>query len=85
MPTKRSIKELWEELEELGKEAEEIALQTKLLLPNYVYQILLRLCFLPMLTSEPFKYQFQPWFDPEAHQAQWHCVERVTGYVTSME
>jgi hypothetical protein len=59
MPTKRSIKELWEELEGLGKEAEEIALQMKLSLPDYAYQVLPRLCFLPTCipTSEPFEYQ----------------------------
>jgi hypothetical protein len=64
-----NLKELWLELEKLRKEAEEVALQTKLPLPDYTYQVLLRLHFQSTQDSQPFKYQFQPWFDPEAHQA----------------
>jgi hypothetical protein len=69
MPMMCSLKELWLELEKLRKEAEEVALQTKLPLPDYMYQVLPRLRFQSTQDSEPFKYQFQPWFDPEAHQA----------------
>jgi hypothetical protein len=79
MPTAHSIKELWEELEKLLKEAEEITSLIKLPLPDYMYQILPNLCFLLTQASEPFEYQFQPWFDPEAHQARWHHAEQVTG------
>jgi hypothetical protein len=63
----------------LRKEAEEVALQTKLPLPDYAYQILPRLRFQSTQDSEPFEYQFQPWFDLEAHQARWRRVERVAG------
>jgi seryl-tRNA synthetase len=70
-----SVKELWEELEKLLKEAEEITSLIKLPLPDYMYQILPNLHFLPAQASEPLKYQFQPWFDPKAHQAQWHHTE----------
>jgi hypothetical protein len=68
MPAACSVKELWEELERLLKEVEEIASFLKLPLPDYAYQILLNLRFLPTQASKPFEYQFQPWFDPEAHQ-----------------
>jgi uncharacterized protein (DUF1800 family) len=85
MPMARSVKELWEELEGLLKEAEEIASFLKLPLPDYAYQVLPNLCFLPTQASEPFKYQFQPWFNPEAHQARWRCAEQVArqleGYI----
>ena len=79
MPAARSIKELWEELEKLLKEAEEVTSLTKLPLPNYAYQILPQLCFRPTQASKPFRYQFQPWFDPEALQARWRRTERVAG------
>jgi hypothetical protein len=79
VPAARSVKELWEELERLLKEAEEIASFLKLPLPDYAYQILPNLRFWPIQDSEPFEYQFQPWFDPEAHQAQWCRVERIAG------
>jgi hypothetical protein len=69
MPAARSVKELSEELERLLKEAEEIASILKLPLPDYAYQVLPNLRFLPTQTSQPFEYQFQPWFAPEAHQA----------------
>ena len=29
--------------------------------------------------TEPFKFQFQLWFDPKAHQARWHHIERIVG------
>jgi hypothetical protein len=75
MPAARSVKELWEELERLLKEAEEIASLIKLLLPDYAYQVLLKFRFQPTQASGPFEYQFQPWFDPEAHQARWCCTK----------
>ena len=79
MPAARSIKELWEELEKLLKEAEEVASLTKPPLPNYAYQIFPQLCFRPTQASKPFGYQFQPWFDLQALQAQWRRTERVAG------
>jgi hypothetical protein len=69
MPAAHSVKELWEKLERLLKEAEEITSLIKLPLPDYAYQVLPNLHFWPTQTSGPFEYQFQPWFDPEAHQA----------------
>jgi hypothetical protein len=76
MPAAHSVKELWEELERLLKEVEEIASFFKLPLPDYAYQILPNLHF---LLTQASKYQFQSWFDPEAHQARWRCAERVAG------
>jgi hypothetical protein len=85
MPVACSVKEFWDELERLLKEVEEIASLIKLPLPEYAYQVLLKLRFRPTQASGPFKYQFQPWFNPEAHQAQWHHPEQVAeqleGYI----
>jgi hypothetical protein len=79
MPATSSIKAIWNELEELRKEAEATARKTALPLPEYAHQILPLLRFQPTDTTEPFEYQFQPWFHPEAHQARWHRIERVVG------
>ena len=37
MPAARSLKELWDELEGLRQEAEKIASQTRIPLPEYAY------------------------------------------------
>jgi hypothetical protein len=31
------------------------------------------------MDSHCFEHQFQPWFDPKAHQARWRRIERVAG------
>jgi hypothetical protein len=79
MPASRSVKELKETLERLGIEAEGIARQTTLPLPEYAYQILPLLLYKLTSTSGAFEFQFQPWFDPEALHARWHRIERVAG------
>ena len=69
MPLKRSIKALWSEIDELRREAETIALQTTLPIPEYTFNTLPLICFQATDTTEPFEFQFQLWFDPKAHQA----------------
>jgi hypothetical protein len=78
MPVARSLKELWDELEGLRQEAEKIASQTRLPLPEYAYR-LLPLVRLKLEGSQPFEYQFQSWFDPEALHARWRHIERIIG------
>ena len=75
MPPKRSIKALWSELDKLCQEAETIALQTTLLIPEYAFNTLPLICFQATDMTEPFEFQFQLWFDPEAHQAQWCHIQ----------
>ena len=69
MPPKHSTKVLWSELDKLCWEAEMIALQTTLPIPEYAFNTLPLICFQPTDMTEPFKFQFQLWFDPKAHQA----------------
>ena len=75
MPLKHSTKVLWSELDKLHQEAKMIALQTMLPIPEYTFNTLLLVCFQPTDMTEPFKFQFQLWFDPEAHQARWRHIE----------
>jgi hypothetical protein len=78
MPMARSLKELWDELEGLRLEAEKIASQTRLPLPEYMYQLLPLIRF-ELTDSHCFEHQFQSWFNPEAHQARWCHIEQVAG------
>jgi hypothetical protein len=79
MPVAHSIRELGSELENLRKDAEAIAQKTSLPLPEYVHWILPLLLYRLTDISEALECQFQPWFNPEAHQARWRRIERVAG------
>jgi hypothetical protein len=74
MPVARSLKELWDKLMRIGLESEKIVGQTKLPLPEYAYH-LLPLVRVQLMGTSPFEFQFQPWFDLEAHQARWRRIE----------
>ena len=78
MPVAHSLKELWDELVWIGLKSEKIAALMKLPLPEYAYR-LLPLVRVQLMRSPPFKFQFQPWFDLEAHQARWHHIEWIIG------
>jgi hypothetical protein len=78
MPVARSLKELWDELMRIGLESKKITVQTKLPLPEYAYH-LLPLVQVQLTGTSLFKFQFQPWFDLEAHQARWCRIERIIG------
>ena len=73
------LKELWDKLVRIGLESEKIVVQMKLPLPKYSYHLLPLVVRVQLMGSLPFEFQFQPWSDPEAHQAQWRHIERIIG------
>lgn len=86
-PSTRALKNLWENLQSSVADAEKAARLTNLPLPDYAFSLVPRLLYRVTENDPPFEYQFQIWFEPQAHYARWRRIERVAslldGYVNA--
>ncbi len=78
-PSARALKGLEEDLRQAIAQAEDVAARTQLPLPDYAYELVPRLCYRDDPDAPLFEYQFQLWFDAEAHYIRWRRAERVSG------
>ena len=46
-----------------------------------MFELVPRLCYCDSPDDPFFKYQFQLWFEPEAHYRRWHQAECVSGFL----
>lgn len=67
-PVAHSLKELWDELEQLHLDSKKIAAQMNLPLLKYAFH-LLPWIQVELMGSPPFEFQLQPWFNPKALHA----------------
>ena len=78
-PSPRALRSLERDLIPAITQAKEAAKLTKLPLPEYAFDLVPRLCYCDSPDDPFFKYQFQIWFEPEAHYGRWHRAERTAG------
>ena len=79
MPTSRALRSLETDLRLAISQAEKAARRTNLPLPDYAFELVPRLCYRDSPDDPFFEYQFQLWFEPEAHYGRWRRAERVAG------
>ncbi len=79
MPTSRALRSLEKDLRLAISQAEEAARCTNLPIPEYAFELVPRLCYRDSPDDPFFEYQFQLWFEPEAHYGRWRRAERVAG------
>ena len=78
-PSSRALRSLERDLIPAITQAEEAAKLTKLPLPEYAFDLVPRLCYRDSPDDPFFEYQFQIWFEPEAHYGRWRRAECTAG------
>ncbi len=78
-PSPRALRSLERDLVSVITQAEEAAKLTKLPLPEYAFELVPRLCYRDAPDDPFFEYQFQIWFELEAHYGRWRRAERAAG------
>ena len=78
-PSPQALRSLEGDLIPAITQAEEAAKLTKLPLPEYTSDLIPCLCYHNSPDDPFFEYQFQIWFEPEAHYGRWHRTEHTAG------
>ena len=76
-PSSRALRNLEGDLVSAINQAEEAVKLTKLPLPEYAFELVPRLCYCDSPDNPFFEYQFQIWFELEAHYGRWHRTEHT--------
>ena len=71
MPTSQALRGLEDELQLAITQPKEAAQCTKLPLPEYAFELMPHLCYRDSPDDSFFEYQFQIWFELEAHYGRW--------------